>query len=142
MKQTILRNLLLLDAVVLFLLGLLLIFVPQQVAQAFAFKELPGGVSYIIGMLGCVLASLSPGYVMAAKNPARHVIWIQVGILRGAAECILGLVCVARGGVTFQQASLGIVVAGMLALAYAVLYPRKPRLVRDGKAAGAQGAKA
>ena len=51
MKQTTLRNLLLLDARVLFLPGTLLVFVPQQAAQASAFKELPGGVSHIIGLM-------------------------------------------------------------------------------------------
>jgi hypothetical protein len=128
MKLILLRNFLLLDAVVLFLLGALLIFMPEQVERAFHFKDLPAGVSYIIGLWGCALVSLGFGYVVAAGNPIRHVVWIQTGILRGAAECVLGAVFLARGIVTFQQVGLGIVVAALISIGYVFLYPRKPRL--------------
>src|SRR5438045_3211882 len=47
MKYSPLPILLAMDAVVLFLLGLLLILEPTQVELAFHFKDLPGGVSYI-----------------------------------------------------------------------------------------------
>ena len=130
MKLTLLRNLLLLDAVVLFLLGALLIFLPKQVELAFHFKDLPDGVSYIIGLWGCALATMGLGYIVAATNPIRHVVWVQVGIARGAVELVLGLVCLARGTATFQQAGFGIIVAGLISLGYILLYPRQPRLIR------------
>src|SRR5207247_8467166 len=98
-----LRVLLIIDAAVLFLLGLLLIFAPRQVAQAFQFQNLPAGVDYIIGLWGCVLTTLALGYVPAAADTSRHVIWVQVGIARGTLECLLGLVSAVRGIVTFQQ---------------------------------------
>ena len=141
MKMTMLRNLLLLDAAVLFLLGALLIFAPVQVELAFKFKDLPPGVSYIIGLWGCVFATMGLGYAVAATNPIRHVVWVQVGIARGALECLLGLVYLARGTVTFQQAGFGIVVAGMMALGYLALYPRPPRLVRGAEDAKSVPAK-
>ena len=58
MKISLLRNLLLLDAAVLFLLGAAFIFVPRQIETAFQFKDLPQGVSYIIGLWGCMLATM------------------------------------------------------------------------------------
>ena len=125
MKATLLRYLLMLDAAVLFLLGALLIFAPNQVEHAFHFQDLPPAVSYIISMWGCVIATMGFGYVVAATNPLRHVAWIQVGIARGALECALGLIYLARGTVTFQQAGFGIIVAGLMALAYVALYPRE-----------------
>lgn len=131
MKLTLLRNLLLLNAAVLFLLGALLIFLPKQVEFAFHFKDLPDGVSYIIGLWGCALATMSLGYVVAAMNPIRHVVWVQVGIARGVVEIVLGLVCLARGTVTFQQAGFGIIIAGLISLGYILLYPRPLRLVRE-----------
>jgi cytochrome c biogenesis protein CcdA len=75
MKLTLLRNLLVLDAAVLFLLGALLIFLPAQVELAFHFQDLPAGVAYIIGLWGCVMATMGLGYVVAATNPIRHVVW-------------------------------------------------------------------
>ena len=125
MKLTPLRYLLMLDAAVLFLLGALLIFAPGQVERAFHFQDLPAAVGYMIGLWGCVFATLGIGYVVAATDPLRHVVWVQVGIARGALECILGIVYLARGIVTFQQAGFGVVVAGLMAVAYVALYPRE-----------------
>jgi hypothetical protein len=124
MKNSLLRNLLLLDAAVLLLLGLLLIFTPKNLELAFGFKDLPAGVSYILGLWGCGLATMGLGYVAAATDPPRHVVWVQIGIARGALECALGLVWVARGIVTFQQAGFGIILAALITLAYLVCYPR------------------
>ena len=101
MKITPLRILLVMDAVVLFSLGLFLVLEPKQVELAFHFTDLPGGVSYIIGLWGCVLATMAIGYAVAAMDPIRHLVWVQVGIARGALECILGAIYLARGVVTW-----------------------------------------
>lgn len=130
MKLFLLRVLLILDAAVLFLLGALLIFVPGQVEQVFQFKELPPAVSYLLGLWGCVFATMGVGYLVASTHPLKHRIWVQVGILRGAAECLLGLVYLARGTVTFQQAGFGIFLAALISIAYLALYPRKPRMIK------------
>ena len=126
MKQMLLRNLLLLDAAVLLALGGLLIIVPQQVELVFGFRDLPAGVSYIVGLWGCALATMAIGYAAASRDPVRHVAWVQVGIARGALECIVGAFYLARGIVTFQQAGFGIGIAAFITVAYIVLYPREP----------------
>jgi len=124
MKLTLLRYLLMLDAAILFLLGALLILTPRQVEIAFRFNDLPTAVSYLLGLWGCVFATLGVGYVVAATHPRRHLVWVQVGIARGALECLLGVVYLARGVVSWQQAAFGIITAGVLAGAYLALYPR------------------
>lgn len=129
MKLSLLRYLFLVDAAVLTLLGALLIFAPKQLEVAFGFRDLPAAVSYLIGLWGCVLGTLAIGYVVAAANPVRHRVWAQVGIARGALECAVGLIYLARQTVSFQQAGFGIVIAAVMTVAYIALYPRKPQLV-------------
>ena len=129
MRYSPLRILLAMDGAVLFLLGLLLICAPRQIEAAFQFKDLPDGVGYIIGLWGCVLVTVAIGYAVAAMDPVRHLVWVQVGIVRGVLECVLGLVYLARGVVTWRQAGLGILVAALVTVAYLVFYPRKPRAV-------------
>ena len=133
-KLQLLQFLLIADAAVLALLGALLILAPKQVELAFKFKDLPAGVSYIISMWGCVLVTMGLGYAVASTNPIRHVIWVQVGIARGALECLLGSIYLGRGIVTWQQAGAGIGVAALITIAYLILYPRGPRLVKAGAA--------
>ena len=131
MKYSPLSILLAMDAAVLGLLGLLLMFAPRQVEQAFHFKDLPDGVSYIIGLWGCVLVTMAIGYAVAATDPIRHVVWVQVGIARGALECILGALYLAWGVVGWQQAGFGIIVAALITIAYIVFYPRKTGSVQS-----------
>ncbi len=131
MKLSPLRVLLVLDAVVLFLLGALLILAPRRVEFAFQFKDLPEGVSYIIGLWGCVLMTMAIGYAVAAADPIRHVVWVQVGIARGTLECVLGVLYLAWGVVGWQQAGFGIIIAALITLAYIVFYPSKPRSVQS-----------
>ena len=126
MKQMLLRNLLLVDAAVLLALGGLLVIVPQQVELVFGFRDLPPGVSYIVGLWGCALATMAIGYAAASRDPIPHVAWVQVGIARGALECIVGAFYLARGIVTFQQAGFGIGIAAFITVAYIVLYPQEP----------------
>ena len=135
MKLILLRNLLILDAAILFLLGALLIFTPHLVELAFNFTALPPAVSYLIGLWGCMFATTGVGYVIAASNPLKHLVWVQIGIARGALECVLGVVYLARGTVTFRQAGFGIIVAALISILYIVLYPRRPRLMPAGAAA-------
>ena len=125
MKLTLLRYVLMIDAAVLFVLGAWLIFAPRRVEVAFHFSNLPEAVSYLIGLWGCVFVTLGCGYVIAATHPIKHRVWVQVGILRGLLECVLGLVYLARGIVSWQQAAFGIIAAGVITIAYLALYPRK-----------------
>jgi len=124
MKLTLLRYLLMLDSAVLFLLGALLIFAPWHIETAFHFADLPAAVSYLIGLWGCVFATLGIGYLVAATDPVQHVVWVQVGIARGSLECLLGLVYLGRGVVTWQQAAFGIITAALITAGYLALYPR------------------
>ncbi|HLH55270.1 MAG TPA: hypothetical protein VKY92_16825 [Verrucomicrobiae bacterium] len=124
MKLTLLRYALMVDAAVLFLLGACLIFAPKQVEAAFHFNDLPAAVSYLIGLWGCVFATMACGYVVAATQPLRHIAWVQTGIARGALECVLGFVYLSRGIVTWQQAAFGIITALVITVAYTILYPR------------------
>jgi hypothetical protein len=116
--------LLALDAAVLFLLGTLLLVLPQHVELAFGFVDLPIGVTYIIALWGCVLLTMAIGYWKASADPVRHLVWAQVGIARGALEFGVGIIYLFRGIVTFRQAGLGIILAGLFALAYLIFYPR------------------
>ena len=116
--------LLALDAAVLFLLGTLLLVIPKHVLLAFGFVDLPIGVTYIIAFWGCCLLTMAIGYWKASADPVRHLVWVQVGIARGALEFGVGIIYLLRGIVTFRQAGLGIILAGLFALAYLVFYPR------------------
>jgi hypothetical protein len=123
-----LSMLLVLDAAVLFLVGGAMLVAPKQIEFVFHFRDLPAGVSYLIGLWGCALLTMAIGYAVAATDPRRHVAWVQVGIARGALECMFGIVAVVRGVVTWPQAGLGIILCGLIAAAYLALYPQSRKV--------------
>jgi hypothetical protein len=131
MKLSPLKNLLLLDAAILIVIGGLFIVAPRQITAFFKFTEVPAAINYLIGLWGCVLITLGAAYVIAASNPVRHRLWIQIGIARGALETLLGLAYLAIGSVTFAQAGFGTIAAAVMTVAYLLLYPRRPRVVES-----------
>jgi hypothetical protein len=120
-----LRMLMMMDAVVLTGLGALFIAVPQRIEILFHFHDLPPGVDYLVGLWGCVFATVGLGYALAAVDPRRNALWVQMGVARGLLEVVFGVVCVLRQIVTWEQASFGIFAATFIAAAYLILYPRK-----------------
>jgi len=125
MKLTPLRYLLIWDGALLLLLGCVLILIPDRVQKAFQFQNLPPAVDYVLALWGCALGTMGFGYLMAAKDPVRHVVWVQIGIVRGLLECLVGIIFITRGVTTFRQAGLGILLAGVISLAYIAFYPRQ-----------------
>ena len=113
------------DAVVLTGMGVLFITVPRRIEAAFHFQNLPPGVDYMVGLWGCVFATLGLGYLLAAVEPRRNVLWVQMAIARGLLEVVFGAMCVFRQVITWEQGAFGIFTAAFIAAAYAALYPRK-----------------
>jgi hypothetical protein len=113
------------DAAVLLALGLALMFIPDTLALAFHFGNLPDAVNYIGGVLGCVFVSLGIGYVVATGDPVKHVMWVWIGIARAGFEVIFSVVCLIRGMVNWEQAAFTIVAAGLIAIGYTIFYPRE-----------------
>ena len=120
-----LRVLLAMDAAVLLALGALLMAMPANVGVAFGFRNLAPAVCYLIGLWGCALISLGVGYLCAAGDPVRNVTWVCAGIVRGALECAFGFVVLQQHMVTWHQAAFGTIIAGAIAVAYLILYPRE-----------------
>jgi hypothetical protein len=120
-----LRLLLLFDSVLLFLLGGSLMVLPERVEAAFNFTGLPHGVGYMLGLWGCGLLTMACGYFVAALDPLRNLIWVQIGIARGLLECVLGLYYAGTGVISFRQGAFGMITAGLIAIGYIVLYPRQ-----------------
>jgi hypothetical protein len=127
MKLSLLRNLMLLDAAILALLGGFMIVCPGLVTQLFQFANLPTAVNYIVGLWGCALLTLGFGYVGAACDPLRNKLWIQMGLARGGLEVALGIIYLIRHDVLIGQAGLGTIAVGVLTIGYVILFPKSAK---------------
>ena len=119
-----LRMILLFDAAFLFVLGGSFVIVPHRAIPFFHFPPMPRETEFMVAMWGCVLMTLSIGYLQAVRDPSKNLAWLQVGIARGCLEVLVGLLYIARGIITWQQGWLGIAVGALVALVYLIFYPR------------------
>jgi hypothetical protein len=126
-----LRIVLLADGAVLCALGLALLIAPHAMWTLFGFTDLPGPVSYIVGMWGALMSTMGIGYFLAARNPQHSLAWVWAGIIRGIFEAGVSLGYMLAGLVTFKQAWIGLALALWFALAYIVFFPRRQWLQDD-----------
>jgi hypothetical protein len=124
MRRTLLRALLVFDAVTLFLLGTTFIIAPMRALLLFGFGDAPRNIAFILGAFGTVYATMGIGYLIAAQQPLRNVAWVQVAIARGVAESLFSAYCVLQGVVTFRQAGFSIILPALVAVGCLALYPR------------------
>jgi hypothetical protein len=124
-----LRMLMMADGTVLVILGALFILVPRHVEVAFHFDNLPAGVDYLIGPLGAARWRRSDSATDRRDGSHRDTSFGCRSALRAAcSRWRFGGFCIARGIINSQQGSFGMIVAGFIAIAYLVLYPRKERV--------------
>jgi len=124
MTMLTLRMILLFDAAFLFLIGSFFILAPGRALPYFHFPPMPREAEFLVSMWGCVLGTLSIGYLQAVRDPLGNLPWLQVGIARGLLEVVVGLFFIWRGIISWQQGWLGIVVGALVAVVYLVAYPR------------------
>ncbi len=112
-------------AIVGFINGAMLLIAPDQAIALFNFPELPPEVRYIAGLLGAAYVAFSVGFVLAARDPARHITWVQAGLVVYALSLVMTIYYLLRGTISWDQATIGFIIQVVFIIAFAVLYPRK-----------------
>ena len=76
-------------AIVGFIFGVMFLIAPDQTGALFNFPEFPKEVRYIAGLLGAAYVAFSVGFVLAARDPARHRSWVQAGLVVYALSLVM-----------------------------------------------------
>ena len=123
LRLKLLRIVLIADAVVLVILGVLLIAAPQQMFSWFGMEGMPTGSFYILGMWGALMATMGLGYALASARPGASYAWMVAGIIRAVLEVGVSAAYYAGGIVSLRNSGLGMILALLFAVAYLALYP-------------------
>jgi len=119
-----LRAVLVADALVLVILGVLLIIAPEQMFGWFGMQGMPPGAYYLVGMWGALMATMGLGYALASGRPGASQAWVMTGIIRAVLEVGVSAAYIAGGTVNLRNSGLGMSLALFFAIAYLALYPR------------------
>jgi len=123
LRLALLRVIMVADGIVLGLFGLGLILTPRAMFTLFKL-DLPPAAGYIAGLWGALLLTLAAAYVMAARQPLRNLVLVQIGIVRALLETAVSLFYVGSQAITLEQAAAGIFLAVWFAIAYILLFPQ------------------
>jgi hypothetical protein len=139
LKLLLLRIVLISDAVVLVVLGVLLLAASPVMFSLFGLGELAPSAQYIAGMWGALMATMGLGYALAAREPGSSQSWVLAGIIRAVLELGVSTAYLSSGVVSLRSAGLGLALALWFALAYAVLYPRAQAQTPAGQSTEGRG---
>ncbi len=113
-------------AIVSFILGGMMLIFPDQTGALFNFPEFPKEVRYLVGLLGGLFVAFGVGYVLAARDPARHRTWVQVALVALALHLVTAIYYLLRGTISWDIATVPVIIDIVFFIAFVVLYPRQP----------------
>ncbi len=106
--------------------GLVLIINPQLFAKIWGFGEI-GAISdfgvTIAAICGAAFVAACVWFIVAARDPLRHIMWVKFAILWNILAVVVMLYLVVQGTVDFSQAGMEIITGAVFAAALLVFYP-------------------
>jgi hypothetical protein len=106
------------------LVGLAYIFFPRQLGEMGGFEKGPAWVAYILALLGiCFVATGAFVIVAAARDPLKHIMWVQFAIAVAILIVVVAASSIMRGLVTFSQEGPLLIFNAVFAVAFLALYP-------------------
>ena len=118
-----LKVVLIVVGVVEILLGLSLLVVPDQVADMAGVDEVSGYTAYVMASLGICLIVASVFLIIAARDPLRHINWVEFAIAWFILGAVGGLFSIVRGNVEFGHVGTQIIMDAVFGAALLIVYP-------------------
>ena len=103
--------------------GLTLIFIPEQLGAMMGYAKGPAYVAYFLAMLGICVIVPSAFLIVAARDPLKHIMWVQFAIAWAILAVAVDVYSIMRGFVAFEQAGMSVIIDAVFAVAFLALYP-------------------
>jgi hypothetical protein len=110
-------------AVIGILFGLAFLFAPNQMGEGFGLSQVPTYVQYFLALLGNMYIVTSICVILAARDPLKHILWVQFAITGSLMDMIASLVFIIRGSLTFSQGGDNLIINIILVPALLIFYP-------------------
>jgi len=109
--------------VILILFGLAFIIAPYQAASMSGFGEIADYVPYLMALLGGGFIAVAVWFIVAGRDPLRHISLVKLAILWSSLGVVTGLYSMLQGAVDFSQAGVGIILDVVFVIAFLAFYP-------------------
>jgi hypothetical protein len=83
----------------------------------------PAYLPYFLMLIGNAWIGCSVFVIIAARDPLKHIMWVQAAIVWSLLDLITAAYCIIRGIVPFSQAGLVLIINIIFIVAFLILYP-------------------
>jgi hypothetical protein len=110
-------------AVIGILYSLMFLFIPETLYPRLGLENAPASVPFFLAMLGNAYLVPSVFVILAARDPLKHILWVQLAIAWSILDLVAQLFYLIRGNINFGQAGPGMILDIVFVVAFLVLYP-------------------
>ena len=106
------------------LMGLMFIFVREQMGTIMGYEKGPEYIHYFMTMLG--VSFIVPGafiIVAATRDILKNILWVQLAIAWSFLVVVVAAYSMMRGFITFSQEGTALIINAVFAIALLALYP-------------------
>jgi uncharacterized protein YjeT (DUF2065 family) len=109
-------------AAVAILMGLVYIFFPNQLNEMGGYEG-SDLATYLLALLGICYIAAGAFVIIAARDPLKHIRWVQFAITVAFLTVAVAGSSMGRGLVTFSQEGIPLIFNAVFAIALLALYP-------------------
>jgi hypothetical protein len=110
-------------SVVAIFMGLVYIFFPNQLNEMGGYEKGTGLVIYLLALLGVCYIAAGVFVIVAARDPLKHIMWVQFAIAVAILTVVVVASSIARSLVTFGQEGVPLIFNAVFAVLFLALYP-------------------
>ena len=122
-----LKVVLIIYAVIGILFGLAMIIIPEQLRDWFNMEQGPDIMQYFITLLATQFIVVSVFFIVAARDPIRHILWVKLAIAHGLIDAAATLYVIIRSYADFSQVGVGLIIHVVFAILLLICYPWKAK---------------
>lgn len=105
------------------LFGLLYVISPEKTVSSAGYETGSIAIPYFLTYLGVAYIAFCVFLIIAAKDPLRNILWIQLAMVWSFLDVLVALIFYLRGDVSLSQAAWAFVTDGIPFVALMVFYP-------------------
>jgi hypothetical protein len=109
--------------VILVLLGLGLIFMPDQMAAMWGASGISDFTRFTGGALGAIYLAAGIWLIVAARDPLRYINWVKFAITKGALSIVVGIYAIIVGYIELGPSLPIIIIDAVLIALFLAFYP-------------------
>jgi len=113
------------------IIGLVALVFPDQMSEVFRFKETTDDIIVLSAVTGTFSIATGFWLIVAGRDPLRNIYWVKLVITKAILAVVVAVYLIVRGYSDFNQIGSMIIIDGIFAVAFLILYPWRATSINE-----------